>query len=205
MQNELESSILGKECEAYMAKNIVISGFLGGVVMFAVMVASRLFLSGVLGTEFRSIPDQVPVHAAIKGRITEPGTYIFPYLAPNDRSTPLPDYLNEPIFEVRYKGYTHSTVPGFASAGMLSFLLAPMAAAWLLTQASDRVRATYFRRVVYVATLGLFIAVSSDLLRGLTDEQPFSAVAGMALMSIITWTLAGLILAWRIKPRLAGS
>jgi hypothetical protein len=188
-----------------MTKNILISGVLGGIVMFVVMVACRVFLPGVVNTAFRSIADQLPVHAALKARITEPGTYVFPYLAPNDRSTLFPDYLNEPIFEVRYKGYTHSTVPGFASAGMLSFLLAPMAAAWLLSQASDRVLATYFRRVLFVTTLGLFVAVSVDLLRALTEEQPFAAAAKMALVSVITWALVGLVLGWRIKPKTARS
>ena len=123
-----------------------------------------------------------------------------PYLPPNEGNALFPDYLNEPIFAVTYKGYTHSTVPGFASVGVLSFLLAPMAAAWLLSQASDRVLATYFRRLLFVTALGLFIAVSSDLLRGLTDEQPFPAVAEMAIASVITWALVGLVVAWRIKP-----
>ena len=153
----------------------------------------------------RSIPDQVPVHAALKARITEPGTYVFPYATHEDRSALFPDYLNEPIFAVTYKGFTHSTVPGFASAGILSFLLAPMAAAWLLSQASEKVLATYIRRAAFVASLGFFIAVSTDLLRALSDEQTLVAVAGAAVLSILTWSSVGLVLAWRVKPRITGA
>jgi hypothetical protein len=183
-----------------VTKDILISGVLGGIVMFMVMVAFRLFLPAVGNSGFRTMPDQVQIHAALKGRIAEPGTYVCPYLPPNETSALFPDYLNEPVFAVTYRGYTHATVPGFASVGILSFLLAPLAAAWLLSQASDRVLATYFRRVVYVAALGLFVAVSADLMRALTEEQPFTAVAGMAAVSVITWAFVGLALAWRIRP-----
>jgi len=185
-------------------KEILISGILGGLVMFAVVVACRLFLPGVVDSGFRTMPDQVPIHSALKERITEPGTYVCPYLRADEQIALFSDYLNEPVFVVTYKGYTHATVPGFASAGMFAFLLGPMAAAWLLSQASDRVLATYFGRVTYVATLGLFLAVSADLLRALIDEQPFMAVAGTAGVSVITWALVGLVLAWRIKPKTAG-
>lgn len=188
-----------------MTKDILISGVLGGMVMFAVMAACRLLLPGVGNSGFRTMPDQAPIHAALKERIREPGRYVCPYLGPDDASAVFPDYLNEPIFEVTYKGHTHATVPGFASAGMFAFLLGPMAAAWLLSQASTRVLASYFRRVVYVATLGLFLAVAADLLRALTDELPLTTVAGMAGVSVISWVLVGLVLAWRIKPEASGA
>ncbi len=185
-----------------MKKNILVAGVLGGVVMFLAMVAGRILLPV---NELRSIPDQVQIHAALKERITEPGTYVFPYMAPGDRNSRFPNYLNEPVFAVTYNGYTHATVPGFASVGILSFVLAPIAAAWLLSQASARMLATYFRRVLFVAALGFFLAVSADLLRSLTDEQPFSAVAEMGVATLVTWILVGLVLAWRIKPETIGA
>ena len=168
-----------------MKKNVLIAGVLGGAVMFVVMAAGRVFPPGIGNARLRTMPDQVQIHAALKQRITEPGTYICPHLPRNESRTLFPDYWNEPLFAITYRGYTHATVPGFASVGILSFLLAPMAAAWLLSQASDRMLATYFRRVIFVTALGLFIAVSSDLLQGLTDEQPFSAVAEMAIASVV--------------------
>ncbi len=180
-----------------MKKNILVAGVLGGVVMFLAMAASRILLPV---NKLRSIPDQVQIHAALKERITEPGTYVFPYMAPGDRSSRFPNYINKPVFAVTYNGYTHATVPGFASVGILCFVLAPIAAAWLLSQASERMLATYFRRVLFVAALGFFLAVSADLLRGLTDEQPFSTVAEMGVVTLVTWILVGLVLAWRIKP-----
>ena len=183
-----------------MNKNIFISGVLGGVVMFVAMSAGRFFLQGIGYSGFRTMPDQVQIHAALKERITEPGTYVCPYMLPGESNSFFPDYLNQPIFEVTYKGYTHATVPGFASAGMLAFLLAPIVAAWLLSQASERVMASYFRRAVYVAILGLFVAVSADLVRALAEDQPLLAVMATALVSMATWAAVGLVLAWKIKP-----
>lgn len=183
-----------------MTKEILISGVLGGAVMFVVMLTCRFLLPGAAYPELRAMPGQVQMHAALKERITEPGTYVCPYLPPNERSSSFPNYLNEPVFAVTYTGYTHGTVPGFASVGILSFLLAPTAAAWLLSQASDRVLTTYVRRVVYVATLGLLIAVSADLLLSFTAEKPLLAVAWLAGVRVITWTAAGLVVAWRVKP-----
>lgn len=188
-----------------MTKNILISGLLGGVVMFTAILACRLLLPDFGNTRIRTMPDQEQIQAELKKRITEPGTYVCPYLLPGAANTHFPDYLNEPIFSVTYRGYTHATVPGFAPVGLLGCVLAPMTAAWLLSQASNRVLAKYSRRVLFVATLGLFVAVSADLLRALTEEQPFGAVAGMAVASLITWVLVGLVLAWRIKPTTAGS
>jgi hypothetical protein len=187
--------------EVSMVKKLLVSGILGGVVMFVVTVACRFLLPGVGNPKLRAMPDQVQIHAALKVRITKPGTYVCPYLPPGETRALFPDYLNEPVFAVTYNGYTHATVPGFKSAvGILSFLFAPLAAAWLLSQTSDRLLATYFRRVIYVAALGVFVAVSADFPRTLTEERSFTAVAGMAGVSVITWVSVGLVLAWRIRP-----
>ena len=184
-----------------MSKDIVTAGILGGVVMFVCLAAGRIFLPDFDNSGFRMLPDQVPMQAALKERIKTPGTYVCPYLPPNQDTALFPDYWKEPVFTITYTGYTHSTVPGFGSIGVFSFLLAPLAAGWLLSQASDRVLATFSRRWIFVTTLGLFVAVSSDLLRALTDEQKLPAVAVAVLGTVITWLLIGLVLAWRIRPR----
>ncbi len=183
-----------------MFKNILLSGILGGVVMFVVFTAVRILLPSVGYPVLQALPGQVPIHAQLKEQITKPGTYVCPYMTPEEAKAFFPDYWNEPVFVVTYRGGSHSTVPGFASLGMLAFLLAPLAAAWLLSQASDKVLATYLRRVLFVGILGILVLVTADLMRSLTDELPFALVAGRALVSVITWVLIGIVLAWRIKP-----
>ncbi len=184
-----------------MIRNILMSGILGGAVMFAATLACRILLPGTGAPLLQPMPGQVQIHAALKERITQPGTYVCPYLPPEERRAFFPNYLNEPVFAITYRGHTHATVPGFASVGMLSFLLAPMAASWLLSQASARVLASYWRRYAYIAALGVFIILDADLMRNLTDDLSFKAVVGIALVDLITWTLVGLVLAWSVRPR----
>jgi hypothetical protein len=208
IKRSLDSCVLHEliEREVSMKKRIAISAVLGGLVIFAEMAAFRVFLPGVGSSPLRTLPDQVRIHRALKAVITQPGTYICPYLPMEERSAIFPDYLNEPVFAVIYRGHTHSTVPGFASFGILHFLLAPLVAACLLSQASARILKSYARRVVFMTALGLFIAVSADLPRMLTDELPLHIAVEMAVISLITWAGAGAVLAWIIKPvQAAGS
>ena len=182
-----------------MVKDILISGVLGGIVMF-LGLAGSLLIPGAMGHEtIRPVPDQAEIHAALKERITEPGTYAVPYLRPEEASS-FETYGDEPLYEIRYKGYTHNTVPGFKNPGVLAFLLAPMIATWLLSRASSSVLSRYSRRVLFVTVLGLFLAVGGDWVRALADETPVSGLAASTFASIVTWLLVGLVVAWRIRP-----
>ena len=142
------------------------------------------------------------LHAELKKRITEPGIYACPYLTPNEE-TSVANYRNQPLYQISYRGYTHGTVPGFLSLGVLSFLLTPMLAAWLLTMSSRETQATYLRRFLFVIVLGLFLSLGSDWLRALTDEHTTVELLKNSLGTLIAWGLIGLVLAWRIKPKTA--
>ena len=188
-----------------MTKNILISGILGGVVMFAAMMVFRFLLPLGAYPELLAMPDQVPIHAQLKERIVKPGRYVCPYLPEHEMNALFPDYLNEPVFTVTYTGFTHGSARGFVSPGMLAFLLAPMVAAWVLAHASDKVLASYMRRVFFVSILGLLIAVSTHLLANFASDLSFAAAVGRAIASVVTWALIGLVLAWRIRPMAAGN
>jgi hypothetical protein len=71
-----------------------------------------------------------------------------------------------------------------------------MIAAWLLSVASERILAKFSRRVLFVAVLGLFLAVFGDI----SSEKPLDLILLSSVQNLISWTLAGLVIAWRIKP-----
>jgi hypothetical protein len=125
------------------------------------------------------VPHQAALHAALKARITEP------------------------VYAITYKGYTHSTVPGFRNLGVLSILFAPVLAAWLLTKTSESVLKRYATRVLFVMMLGLFVAMAGDWPRAVADEQQASSLLLTTANTIVTWLLAGLAIAWRIRPERA--
>ena len=183
-----------------MKKQIIIAGILGCVVMFIWVVFSLAVLR--LGTKPapRALPDQAELHAALKKRIVDVGVYACLYASSEKEANQFPNYRDEPLYEITYSGYTHNTVPGFRSFGVLAFLFAPVVAACLLSKASDSVLTRYPRRVLFVAGLGLFLAMGGDWMRALSGGQPNTQLLLATLNSLITWILVGLVIAWQVKP-----
>jgi len=87
-----------------MTKDILLSGLLGGFVIFAWLILSTgpLPLNG-------NIPDPIPndkdIHSILKERITEPGIYFLPD-HPEEGSSTYPDYGNEPLLNLSFRSYT---------------------------------------------------------------------------------------------------
>jgi len=73
---------------------------------------------------------------------------------------------------------------------------APIIAAWMLSVTSERILAKYSRRVLFVTVLGLFLAVFGNVF----SEKPLDIILLSSINTLITWTLVGLVIAWRIKP-----
>ena len=180
-----------------MKKQIIISGLLGGGVMFAWLVVSLTVLRIGGKPAIRPLPDQAEVHAALKKRITDVGVYACLYVSSEKEADQFPNYRDEPLYQITYDGYTHNTVPGLRSLGVMAFLFAPMLAAWLLSRASDFILAHYLRRVLFVTALGLFLAVGGEWLRELRTAQLLLATVN----SLITWFMVGLVIAWQVKPQ----
>jgi len=183
-----------------MNKHIIIAGLLGAVVMVVWLTISFAVLR-IGGKAIRPLPDQAEVHAALKQRIKEVGNYACLYVSSEQEANQFPNYRDEPLYEITYKGHTHNTVPGFKHLGVLSILLAPLVAAWLLTKASESILARYATRVLFVTALGLFVAVGGDWPRAVADEQPLGSLLLATANSLVTWLLVGMLIAWRIRPR----
>jgi hypothetical protein len=79
---------------------------------------------------------------------------------------------------------------------LFCIFVAPMIAAWLLSLASEKVLAKYTRRVFFVLILGLFLAVYGDV----RSEKPMDRILLSSINNLIMWFLAGLVVAWRIRP-----
>jgi hypothetical protein len=80
------------------------------------------------------------------------------------------------------------------------FLLAPMVGAWMLTQTSMRVKSSYGRKVLFFSAIGLLFAIYGDLTRYGIGGYPLNGALKFAAYHIVTWTLVGLAVAWRIRP-----
>jgi hypothetical protein len=164
-----------------MKKEILLSGLLGGIVIFAWLIISAEILQ-VSGNRAKPIPNDKEIHTLLKERIIEPGIYFLPD-HPDENRNDYPDYENEPIFSIIYGGRTPRTFLGQLIFELFCIFAAPVIAAWMLSVTSERILAKYSRRVLFVAVLGLFLAA--------------------AVNSLITWALVGLVIAWRIKPKIS--
>jgi hypothetical protein len=59
---------------------------------------------------------------------------------------------------------------------------------------------TYARRVLFVATVGLLIAVTGDLSQYDIGRYPLGSAALLALDTLVAWTLVGLVMAKIVRP-----
>jgi hypothetical protein len=180
-----------------MKKEMLLSGLLGGIVIFAWLIISAGPLQ-ISGNRAHPIPNDKEIHTLLKEKITEPGIYFLPD-HPNENRNDYPDYENEPIFSVIYGGRNPNTFLGQMIFELFCIFAAPVIAAWMLSVTSERILAKYSRRVLFVAVLGLFLAVFSELF----SEKPLDNILLSSMNTLITWTLVGLVIAWRIKPEKA--
>ncbi len=178
-----------------MKKQILLSGLLGGVVILVWLIISLgpLQLSGDFP---KPIPNDKDIHTALKEGIAKPGVYYCPDSSKEIRDR-YPNFGNEPVFTIVASGRTPDAFLEQLIFEMVCIFGAAMIAAWLLSMASERVLARYSRRVFFVAVVGLFLAVCGDMF----SDKPIGLILLSSLHHLITWILAGLVIAWRIKPR----
>ncbi len=182
-----------------MLRRVIVAGLRGGIVLFAWTFA----VNGILG--FRSnvdrkpIPNERQVYECLKGNILEPGRYIC-----NPEPTSSGRFPGqEPVYSITYSGMGHDFAGRLMFVQLGLFLLAPMIGAWMLSFASERVLTSYPRKVLFFVAIGLLFAVFGTLTRYGIDSYPLTDALKLAGYDLITWTLVGLVVAWRLQPRLS--
>jgi Na+/serine symporter len=106
----------------------------------------------------------------------------------------------EPVFGIRYSGFGHEAAGRIELTGLGIAFSATTIAAWLLLYSGGRVISRYSRRVLFFAVIGLLFAVFSDLTKCDIGGYPLTSALLLGAFDFISWTLAGLVMAWRIKP-----
>lgn len=179
-----------------MAKKVLSSGLMGGVVLVAWMFVVNGIFGLKAGIDMKRIPGERQVHEILKEHIPAPGRYICnPALTVEGR---FPE--EEPVFSVLHGGTGHGSAGAFALFGLVLFLAAPTVAAWMLSQVSDRTLSSYPRKVLFFGAIGLLIAVFSDLTAAGIGGYPAGDAVILGMSDIAAWTLVGLAVAWRMQP-----
>jgi hypothetical protein len=153
-----------------------------------------------------TIPDGEAVVSVLSERLAEPGIYHYPGV-PEEGG----DARVEEAWAERYRRgpnihFLAYSVEGFEPSnpwiyvrGFLLNVVAAFLAAALLARAAPALP-RFGHRVLFVALLGGFAAVQARLLDWNWWAFPLDYSLVMAVDLVVAWTLAGLVLAWRIGP-----
>lgn len=179
-----------------MTKKIIISGLLGGFTLVVWTFLANGLLRFNNSINMKQIPNERVVYEILKENIIEPGRYVCnPELTPEQR---FPE--GEPVFSVLYGGVGHEAAGGMMLTGLIIFLLAPVIAAWLLSQTSTRILTSYPKKVLFFTGIGLLFAIYGNLTRFGIGDYPFRDAFILAIYNLIVWTMIGLVMAKWMKP-----
>ena len=189
-----------------MAKRILLSGLAGAVVLFAWTFVVNVGLGFTARLEMQPLPNEQAVYAFLKEHSSKPGAYMAnPPLTVRGEFPP-----GEPVFSVRHSGIGHEAAGLLLVLDLAIGLVASILVAGLLSVASTRVLSRYPYRVMYVATIGLLLAVFGDLPKFGIGGYPASAALLLAGNHALSWALSGAVIAWTMRtsgdaPRAATS
>jgi drug/metabolite transporter superfamily protein YnfA len=165
-----------------------------------VMALAAFVVNGVFGftarLELRPVPNEAAVYALLKEAIVEPGGYIANPAVEPGQGFP----ANQPVFRIHYAGFGHEAAGRLQLFRLVTVLVATTLAAWIVCMASGRVLASYGRRFGFFVLLGLWLVVFSDLPRYDIGGQPWGSAVALGLFDLGLWTLAGAVMAWRLRP-----
>ncbi len=180
---------------------VIGAGLLGAVVL----LLATIVIDGLLGfrarIDMRQLAQEPEVYATLKTYVVEPGRYVVNPPVTAERRFP----AGEPVFSVFYGGVGHEAAGREMLVGLLVTLGACLIVAWLLSQTSLRVLASYPRKVLFVAAIGVLLALMGDVMSVGIGGYPTRDGAALAVEHIALWTLAGAAIAWRIRPERVGS
>ena len=179
---------------ASMWKKVLVAGLLG----WLVLIAWGFIINGMFGLNasinLNKLDKEEQVYEVLLDHVVAPGRYVVnPPLTP-ERNFP----EGEPVFSVMYSGVGHEAAGAFQTLRLAANFLIVLVAVWMLSQASDRVLASYPRKVMFFAAIGLLFALFMDLGSAGIGGYPVRDAARLALIHVVMWTVVGMAVAWRL-------
>lgn len=185
-------------------KRILVAGVLGGIVLYLWGWISWAVLPWHNST-MPDLPNEDAVMEVMKNSITQTGVYQFPGMMKANEPAWMEKFQRGPSGTLFYTAEGRN--PMAASTFVVGFILAlieALLAAWLLSCATGW-QSSYGRRVGFMALLGILGALVSHISAWNWMFFPAGYSHVMALDLVIGSTLAGLVIAWRIKPEMSAA
>ena len=179
-----------------MLKKVIGAGVLGVIVLFVWVFLVNGIFRFQASIDMKQIATEQQVYEVLKEHIVNPGRYVFnPELS---QEMMFPD--GEPAFSVLYGGVGHEAAGTLMLLRLVVGLLAVTIGAWMLSQTSVRILSSYPRKVLFFTAIGVLIAIFTDLTKFGIGAYPLKDAIFLGINSVISWTLVGLVVAWRMKP-----
>jgi len=181
---------------------ILLAGFLGALVLFFWGFVSWEVLPWHSMTT-HSLSNEDAVVAALKSGNPESGTYMIPGMGNSEagKKAQMEKMKAGPVAWLHYSNIGMGEMdPMYFIKGFLTCFLAACLAASLLGKLSWSLASKFGARVRFVMTLGIFLAIAGRLVDWSFLGYSTSFSLNLTADDIISWTLAGLVIAWRMKP-----
>jgi hypothetical protein len=186
---------------------IIIAGFLGAVVLFIWGFISWEVLPWNAQT-MHKLSNEDAVMAVIKAGNPESGTYSIPGMGDAkdeaSKNAHMEKMKTGPTAMIEYST-TGMDLPIYMLRGFIIYLLSAMIAASLLGKLSWSLASKFSARVRFVMMIGIFLAIAGTFGDWAWYGTSMSFTLANALNTVIGWTLAGMVIAWRMKPLMAKS
>jgi len=179
-----------------MTRRVLISGLAGAAAIFAWTFIVNVGFGFTARLELQPVPNERAVYALLKENIAKPGVY----LANPPLSSRGEFPAGEPVFGIRQSGAGHEAAGRLLLIDLALGLAVSTLVAGLLSVASARVLSRYSYRVLYVATIGLVVAVSGDVSKFGIGGHPASTALLLAGNRALSWALCGAVMAWTMRP-----
>ena len=179
-----------------MFRRVILPGLVGGLVL----IVWTFLVNGIFGfksnIDMKRIPEERIVYEVLKENVTEPGRYSCnPEVIP-EKGFP----ENEPVFSVIYGGVGHEAAGRLMLTQLPIVFIAPLIVAWMLSVTSRRILSRYMRKVLFVAAVGLFLAVFVRLSDFGIGSYPANDALVLALHDLVLWTVIGIVIGGMVRP-----
>ncbi|GIK59660.1 MAG: hypothetical protein HND39_02640 [Ignavibacteriota bacterium] len=184
-------------------KKIILPSLLAAVVVFIWMFISWAVLPWHY-SDMKNITDQALLEH-IKSSLTEPGIYLYPGEPAEETDAGMEKWFEQykagPLIHFMVynpQGSEWNMAMPMINSFLINFISAFIAATLLMMTLAQN--PSFRRRVIFVMLLGLFAGFVGPFIMWNWWKFPFGFTIVGVIDLCVTWFLAGLVLAWKIKP-----
>ena len=185
---------------------LIVPSLITAVVVFIWMFISWMVI-GWHNVDINNLPNGDVLAEQMKQSINEPGIYLYPGQPDDESDAGMKAWIEKHKAgpNVNFMVYNPAGADPmnpmlFIKSFIINFIAAFIAGVLLMMTLAQN--PSFWRRVIFVMMLGMFAAFVGPFIEWNWWSYPTGYSMINAIDLCVTWFIAGLVLAWRIKPEL---